>query len=295
MSSMKVGAVATALALMSSLVLAQAGTTGGSGHAGGSVLTTRFAASPVAQRELSNFAQKCHCTKKIEAARAELHSSLDKVLIIDMRFAWNGVGNSLVRWLALLRFGTAAGRATFLWMSDRESHNIVAGPVRNETQILRPVRSAVNKRKALNRRSVGRRLGLKGEGGGGGRGVRGVGAKARGKGGKVVWAKGSGKSSGKGSGKATGERAEAGGIHKYPNSKFAPSPLASTIYKPFRSNGFDLGDYFVSIGADYRWCISPGPYATRLTPQAPSHSVSSYYFSSQPTSIPPDHPIPGQK
>lgn len=29
-----------------------------------------------------------------------------------------GVGNSLTRWLAVLRAGLASGRATFLWMSD---------------------------------------------------------------------------------------------------------------------------------------------------------------------------------
>ena len=38
--------------------------------------------------------------------------------MIDARFPWNGVGNSLVRWLTLLRVGLASGRATFLWLSD---------------------------------------------------------------------------------------------------------------------------------------------------------------------------------
>ena len=38
--------------------------------------------------------------------------------MIDARFHWNGVGNSLVRWLTLLRVGLASGRATFLWLSD---------------------------------------------------------------------------------------------------------------------------------------------------------------------------------
>ena len=35
----------------------------------------------------------------MEARRAELHTRLDRVLVIDARFPWNGVGNSLVRWL----------------------------------------------------------------------------------------------------------------------------------------------------------------------------------------------------
>jgi hypothetical protein len=54
----------------------------------------------------------------MEARRAELHTRLDRVLVIDARFPWNGVGNSLVRWLTLLRVGLASGRATFLWLSD---------------------------------------------------------------------------------------------------------------------------------------------------------------------------------
>ena len=54
----------------------------------------------------------------MEARRAELHARLDRVLVIDARFPWNGVGNSLVRWLTLLRVGLASGRATFLWLSD---------------------------------------------------------------------------------------------------------------------------------------------------------------------------------
>ena len=54
----------------------------------------------------------------MEARRAELHARLDRVLVVDARFPWNGVGNSLVRWLTLLRVGLASGRATFLWLSD---------------------------------------------------------------------------------------------------------------------------------------------------------------------------------
>ena len=54
----------------------------------------------------------------MEARREELHTRLDRVLVIDARFPWNGVGNSLVRWLTLLRVGLASGRATFLWLSD---------------------------------------------------------------------------------------------------------------------------------------------------------------------------------
>ena len=38
-------------------------------------------------------------------------------MVFDIRFDWNGIGNSLPRWLALLRVGLAAGRASYLWMS----------------------------------------------------------------------------------------------------------------------------------------------------------------------------------
>ena len=79
-----------------------------------------FSSHPLIAREASLYAQQCQCTKRIEAGRTELHRSLDSVLVIDMRMAWNGIGNSLTRWLAVLRLGTASGRATFLWFSDRE-------------------------------------------------------------------------------------------------------------------------------------------------------------------------------
>ena len=60
----------------------------------------------------------CKCSQHVEARRQQLHQSLQRVLVIDARFHWNGVGNSLVRWLTLLRVGLASGRATFLWLSD---------------------------------------------------------------------------------------------------------------------------------------------------------------------------------
>ena len=60
----------------------------------------------------------CGCSQRVEARRQRLHASLERVLVIDARFHWNGVGNSLVRWLTLLRVGLASGRATFLWLSD---------------------------------------------------------------------------------------------------------------------------------------------------------------------------------
>lgn len=78
-----------------------------------------FTQHPLILREAAEYQSKCQCTQKIEAGRAELHRTLESVLVFDMRMSWNGIGNSLTRWLAVLRLGTAAGRATFLWFSDR--------------------------------------------------------------------------------------------------------------------------------------------------------------------------------
>ena len=86
-----------------------------------------WSANRLVKRENDIFKTDCQCTQRLEARRQALHSSLDRVLVIDARFPWNGVGNSLVRWLTLLRVGLASGRATFLWLSDfpesgREQH-----------------------------------------------------------------------------------------------------------------------------------------------------------------------------
>ena len=138
-------------------------------RASGPRLLPEFASLPVIARETQLFESKCACTKRIEAGRAALHASLDRVLVIDMRMMWNGIGNSLTRWLAVLRLGTAAGRATFLWMSDRDHPN-----------------PGSHSRRRL----------------------RGLGARP------TNWRK------------------------------------KHTVARP---RGFDLGDYFVAVGGDYRW------------------------------------------
>lgn len=82
-------------------------------------LAPPFASSRLVTRELSTFARHCNCTRRIEERRAELHANLTRILVFDVRFLWWGIGNSLVRWLNLLRVGLASGRATFLWMEGR--------------------------------------------------------------------------------------------------------------------------------------------------------------------------------
>ncbi|KAL1526636.1 hypothetical protein AB1Y20_015340 [Prymnesium parvum] len=149
-----------------------------------------FPSSAAERRGRRRYEARCACTRRVEAARARLHASLSKVLLIDARMSWNGVGNSLVRWLALLRFGTAAGRATFLWMSDRDS----------PTALLRPPNA-----------SAGRRLAA-----------------------------------------ARVPRDESAPVSAYPRSSGAPA-RAHARHVPQRPNGFDLGDYFVAEGGDFRW------------------------------------------
>ena len=153
-----------------------------------------FAASPLIRREAGVYEAQCVCTARVEAGRARLHASLDRVLIIDMRMMWNGVGNSLTRWLAVLRLGTASGRATFLWMSDRELHH-----------------------------SKPPAAGSGGGGGGGGGGARRSALKNM----------------------LPGRRLKEQGYK--PVRDYRRKDRAS------RREGFDLGDYFVAVGGDYRW------------------------------------------
>ena len=163
-------------------------------------LVPEFANHPAIARETQVFATSCACAARIEAGRAELHRTLDRVLVVDMRFNWNGVGNSLTRWLAVLRLGTAAGRATFLWFSDRELRD----------------RSRSGQRAAA-AAMAGRRL-------------------------------------------AHGER---------------PYTLGNwrKRHGAQRAEGFDLGDYFVAIGADYRW--SRGATYRRVAAAMAARNVTS--------------------
>ena len=156
-----------------------------------------FASHPLVRRETSTFEAQCACTQRIEAGRAQLHASLDRVLVIDMRMMWNGVGNSLTRWLAVLRLGTASGRATFLWMSDRELHR-----------------------------------------------AKGMGNAAAG---GMSW------KGGPESRKQTSPTHFAG---RRLARQYAPPTQYRRKERTMRREGFDLGDYFVAVGADYRWSRS---------------------------------------
>ena len=79
-----------------------------------------FAASRRIAQEARKYDSGCRCTQAIETARAEAHASLQRVLVIDVRLHWNGLGNSLDRWVNLLRIGHSMGFATFLWLSSSD-------------------------------------------------------------------------------------------------------------------------------------------------------------------------------
>lgn len=144
--------------------------------------------SPLIQREARAYESGCKCSQRIEAGRAELHRTLDSVLIIDLRMNWNGIGNSLTRWLAVLRLGTAAGRATFLWFSDR------------------PLAAYEGRTRQQKQEQPGRRLSMN-------------------------------------STEQPGRRL--GGPFRL-NDWRRPHTVN-------RASGFDLGDYFTAVDADYRW------------------------------------------
>jgi hypothetical protein len=71
------------------------------------------------QQERNVYQERCACTQRVMSRARLLHERLDRVIVFDIRFRWWGLGNNLSRWLALLRFGLASGRATYLWMSDQ--------------------------------------------------------------------------------------------------------------------------------------------------------------------------------
>ena len=48
----------------------------------GASLTPQLASSPLMQRELARFEAKCACSRRISSWRAELHRTLDRVLVM---------------------------------------------------------------------------------------------------------------------------------------------------------------------------------------------------------------------
>ena len=80
-----------------------------------------FWSSAVMRRQQAMFASECGCTRALHAEYARRHATLDRIVVLDgTGFRWEGLGNSGTRWMGLLRWGYATGRATFLRIARDE-------------------------------------------------------------------------------------------------------------------------------------------------------------------------------
>lgn len=81
-----------------------------------------FWSTRVVRRQYAKFDAECACTKLVHKEYARRYKRLDRVIVLDgSRFRWEGLGNSGVRWMGLLRWGYATGRAPFLRIARDES------------------------------------------------------------------------------------------------------------------------------------------------------------------------------
>ena len=67
------------------------------------------------REELQQFGTACAYMAPAWVALADAHASLRRVVVVDCRHNWNGLGDSHERWNFLLRVGRSLGRAAFLW------------------------------------------------------------------------------------------------------------------------------------------------------------------------------------
>ena len=82
-----------------------------------------FWAAKATRRQMAAFSSSCGCTRALFAEYAERYRTRARVLVIDgSGFRWEGLGNSGVRWMGLLRFGQATGRATYLRLTQGCEH-----------------------------------------------------------------------------------------------------------------------------------------------------------------------------
>lgn len=79
-----------------------------------------FNGSRWVRRQKDLWEKRCGCERKAVFDNiTRLYAELPAVLVFDLRDTkWNGLGNSLPRWIDMLRFGTTLGRATFLLFSS---------------------------------------------------------------------------------------------------------------------------------------------------------------------------------
>jgi hypothetical protein len=88
------------------------------------------------REQLEQFSLRCKSKLDYWSRVTAMHASLDKVLIVDARHKWDGLGNSVSRYNAILCMGRALNRATFIWFS---SHRDPCGPPRANMQIPPPM------------------------------------------------------------------------------------------------------------------------------------------------------------
>eukprot|EP00966_Prymnesium_polylepis_P239902 5547489-Prymnesium_polylepis.1 len=86
-----------------------------------------FRKAAVTQRQQRVWREQCACTRALHRDYARRHELLERLVVIDgSSFRWEGLGNSGTRWMGLLRWGFATGRAVFLRLT-RECSDKAAG------------------------------------------------------------------------------------------------------------------------------------------------------------------------
>jgi hypothetical protein len=68
--------------------------------------------------ELRSFGDRCAFMAPAWASASDAHATLQRVLVVDARHDWNGIGDSLERYTFALRAGRALRRATFLLLDS---------------------------------------------------------------------------------------------------------------------------------------------------------------------------------
>lgn len=69
---------------------------------------------PPAAAQLDSYEQKCEQHAGSLVRVADAHATLSRVVVLDARYGWNGVGDNTERYAFLLRAGRALGRAAFV-------------------------------------------------------------------------------------------------------------------------------------------------------------------------------------
>lgn len=86
---------------------------------GEAALLRAFRSARATRRQNRAFREQCGCTRALHREYATRYETPSRVLVIDgSGFRWEGLGNSMTRWVGLLRWGFATGRAVFLHLTE---------------------------------------------------------------------------------------------------------------------------------------------------------------------------------